>query len=291
MISSQNFANSIEMTNCVYTVLLGSYEDLNEQPVAHRSSIPFVCLTDDPALRSDSWMIRLVEPMFAHDPVRSQRDLKIRPHIHLGDVTHSLYIDNSVILKAPPERLFDLAAANNDALLMPPHSFRARVIDEFMEVVRLELDNRARILEQLEHYMRDCLSILDERPWWTGMMLRDHSSQPLQKAMEIWAQHVMRYSRRDQLSINLALQSSGVTPSPLDIDNHESAFHSWPHVNGRRERDVRNAAHGRTQSDAQWREAEQELRRFQLQEDISRWIGKALRAGLRLPFARSSIPK
>lgn len=43
------------------------------------------------------------------------------------------------------------------------------------------------------------------------------------KAMEIWAQHVMRYSRRDQLSINLALHKPFcVTPSPLDIDNHES---------------------------------------------------------------------
>ena len=227
--------------------------------------------------------------MFAHDPVRSQRDLKIRPHIHLRDVTHSLYIDNTMVLKTPPEKLFDLAAVNGEALLLPPHSFRARVIDEFMEVIRLELDSRARILEQLDHYMRDCLDVLDERPWWTGMMLRDHSNQALQKTMETWAQHVMRYSRRDQLSINLALQGSGVRPLPLAIDNHESAFHSWPHANGRRPRDTRDAA--AKDLGEQWREAEQELKRFQLQEGIGRWVNKALRAGQRLPFVRSAIPK
>ncbi|WP_439501354.1 hypothetical protein [Aminobacter ciceronei] len=57
------------MKCCVCTVLVGGYEHLNEQPVASRSQLPFICLTDDPALRSESWDCRVVEPLFPQDPI------------------------------------------------------------------------------------------------------------------------------------------------------------------------------------------------------------------------------
>ena len=39
----------------VYTVLIGGYEPLLEQPVAGGFETDLVCLTDDPGLRSDTW--------------------------------------------------------------------------------------------------------------------------------------------------------------------------------------------------------------------------------------------
>ncbi|MRX33741.1 hypothetical protein [Aminobacter sp. MDW-2] len=41
----------------------------SQQPVASRSQLPFICLTDDPALRSESWDCRVVEPLFPQDPI------------------------------------------------------------------------------------------------------------------------------------------------------------------------------------------------------------------------------
>lgn len=61
--------------DCVYTVLTGDYELLNEQPTAADSDWEFICLTDSPTLRSDSWQIRRVLPAFEMDPIRSQRIL------------------------------------------------------------------------------------------------------------------------------------------------------------------------------------------------------------------------
>src|SRR5262249_25922485 len=90
---------------CVYTTLIGGYETLNEQPVASNSPVPFICLTDDPDLRSETWQIRRVEPLFGLDPIRSQRALKLLPHEHLPDFDCSIYIDNCITLKAPPEAL------------------------------------------------------------------------------------------------------------------------------------------------------------------------------------------
>jgi len=90
---------------CVFTTLFGNYEPLNEQAVAMRSSIPFICLTDDPNLRSDSWEVRLLTTLFGMDPIRSQRALKLLPFDYLPEFDCSLYIDNTVCLTEPPERL------------------------------------------------------------------------------------------------------------------------------------------------------------------------------------------
>lgn len=83
---------------CLYTVLTGNYESLNEQPTFKGSRVPCYCLTDNPDLTSDSWEIRQISPILPMDLVRSQRDAKIQPQHYLPDVDISIYIDNSVIL-------------------------------------------------------------------------------------------------------------------------------------------------------------------------------------------------
>jgi hypothetical protein len=214
---------------CVYTALLGSYERLNEQPVASRSKIPFLCLTDDPQLRSGSWQMRSVSPVFSMDPVRSQRDFKLRPYLHLPDFDLSIYIDNSVLLTEPPERIMEryLPASG---LAIPSHSDHISVLDEFLEVAKRGYDDQSRIFEQLNHYSFVCPEVLAERPYWAGILLRDHRKPEVQAVLETWYAHVLRYSRRDQLSVNAAFRLTGFTPDAIEIDNWSSWFHTWPHT-------------------------------------------------------------
>jgi hypothetical protein len=221
------------MDSCVYTALVGGYERLNEQPVAAGSSVRFICFTDDPELRSESWEIRLFEPVFPRDAIRSQRDVKLRPHYYLTEFARSLYIDNSVILKAPPETLLNMLAEAPDGVVMAPHSFRKTVLDEFLEVARLGMEDNSRIFEQLNHYLLSDADALDEQPWWGGIIVRVHDAPKLISASDIWAMHVMRYSRRDQLSVNIAFRMAGLKPLPLNIDTFVSNLHSWPHTAGR----------------------------------------------------------
>ncbi|NBW97143.1 MAG: hypothetical protein EBR28_10535, partial [Planctomycetia bacterium] len=219
--------------DCVYTVLTGDYEILNEQPIAQNSDWDFICLTDSPTLRSDSWQIRRVPMAFGMDPIRGQRILKILPHEYLGDFDRSLYIDNTVILRAQPEAIQEGCFAGAEIGLFS-HSFRASLQDEFLEVARHGLDDQMRVLEQLNHYAIACPDLLEERPYWTGIVWRDHRSRNVRCAMEHWRNHVLRYSRRDQLSVNLALRLAGVTPSLVHHDNHETWYHRWPLRNSRR---------------------------------------------------------
>jgi hypothetical protein len=226
---------------CVYTALIGSYEHLNEQPIAAQTNIPFFCFTDDPNLRSDTWTIVPIVPEFGMDPIRSQRLLKLRPWDVLPDYDCSLYIDNSVKLLATPDDVF-ARHASEMGLTAPAHSSRQSVLDEFLEVARLGLDDQTRIFEQLNHYQLEYPDILRERPFWAAILIREHGSPQVRRMAEIWGAHILRYSRRDQLSLNVAVRQSGLTPKILEIDNATSWLHTWPHSLGRN----RNGRPGRS---------------------------------------------
>jgi hypothetical protein len=218
---------------CLYTVLLGGYEELTEQPVAHGSGFDFVCLTDDPTLESDTWTVRLVQPRFADDATRSQRLLKIRAHATVPDYAVSVYVDNSILLRQPPELLVAELLPDDVGLAVMAHGFRATVADEFAEVVALGLDAHDRCAEQEHHYRARDPESLDLRPLKAGLLLRRHHQPLVVAAMESWAAHVLRYSRRDQLSFWFCLREAGLAPLVHELDNFESPYHRWPVSVGR----------------------------------------------------------
>jgi hypothetical protein len=215
------------MQACVYTCLMGNSEALNEQSAAESSRLPFICFTDDPDLRSKTWEVRTVSKLFSMDSIRSQRTVKILPYEYLPDFDASLYIDNSVILERAPDTLVEKNFPPSGFSLVE-HSYRATVLDEFLEVAAQGLDDPSRIFEQLNHYTIDCTEVLQEKPYWGAILLRDHRNPTVRKMLEIWFAHVQRYSRRDQLSVNLAFRLAGLTPDVLRYDNYKSEYHSWP---------------------------------------------------------------
>ncbi|HEY7178206.1 MAG TPA: glycosyltransferase domain-containing protein [Gaiella sp.] len=251
---------------CVFTALLGGYERLTEQAVARESSLDFLCITDDPTLESETWTVRLVEPLFPLDPVRSQRALKIRAHATVPDYDLSLYVDNSVLLKVPPEVLL--------AELLPPdrgfaalaHDFRDTVADEFGAVVDAGLDTLARCDEQLAHYLELDPGCLELRPLWSGLLLRRHHEPRVVAAMELWLAHVLRYSRRDQLSVRYALRAAGVEPFEAELDNHDSPYHHWP------------ASAGRVPDASLWLAEQEELEHVRVRLVMAESALRALRA-------------
>ncbi|MFG1209957.1 glycosyltransferase domain-containing protein [Xanthobacter flavus] len=213
---------------CVYTCLIGGYEALNEQPMAAASALDFLCFTDDPTHTSASWTLLPCKPAFPLDPVRSQRMVKLSPHDVLPGYDVSLYIDNSVILTVPPEEVIARYLPPGTPAAMPGHSFRASVRDEFMEVLRMGLDDGGRVLEQLNHYVMSDPAALDPAPYWSAIMLRRHHEPDVIATMRLWLAQVLRYSRRDQLSGTYALRRTGLEMRRFEVDNLESWFHRWP---------------------------------------------------------------
>ncbi len=216
----------------VYTALIGQYEELLEQPAAAGSGVTFICFTDDPNLSSSTWQVRLITPAFPEDPVRSARMLKIRGHSDLAEFDENLWIDNTVFLKTDPELIFDEWLDGAD-IALPLHSYRETVDREFEEVLRLRLDDPARIREQHRQYVHSFPDVLESKPHWTAILAR-RNTEIVAATMSTWMDHVLRYSRRDQLSEGVAFSLSQGRVKSVEIDNFESALFAWPVAKGRK---------------------------------------------------------
>ena len=210
----------------MYTVLIGDYENLPEIPPAARNKIDAFCFTDNPQLTSASWNIVVIKPLFAGDNVRSQRFVKIVGHPTLDEYDETLFVDVSVQLKANPVDILKQWLRGAD-IAVPEHSFRASVSAEFSEVLNQKLDTRERTTEQERHYRQYFLPTLDMQPLWTAIIAR-RQTPAVRLFNDVWARHVLRYSRRDQLSVLVAAQEAAVDIRRIPLDNHESDFHRWP---------------------------------------------------------------
>lgn len=204
--------------------LLGGYEELLEQPIAKESSVPFICLTDDPGLKSDTWQIKVIDRAFDGDLIRSARKLKIRGHHLVDDFDETLWIDNTVLLKSAPEDILETWLRSHD-IAVPLHSYRASVIAEVEAVIDAGRDDPARLYEQLLTYLRRYPEVMQQQPFWTGMMAR-RKTEAVRASMDTWWDHVARYSRRDQVSFPIATRSLDI--NSLEIDNKNSEIHRWP---------------------------------------------------------------
>ncbi|WP_448655694.1 hypothetical protein [Microbacterium lacticum] len=216
----------------VYTSLFGRYDGLVEPPSSDED-IDYICFTDDPLLRSERWDIRLVAPAFAEDSVRSARLLKIVGDESLDQYDVTLYVDASVRLNMRAREIVDAWLPPDADMALASHSYRETLLEEFDEVIRLNYDDRARVYEQLVHYGIAHPDQLAARPLWTGILVRRNNVR-VRGAMRVWADHVLRYSRRDQLSVLIALATSGLRFHRLDVDNFASDSHEWPVIDRRR---------------------------------------------------------
>ncbi len=213
----------------VYTALFGAHEKLLEQGVARSSSARFICFTDDESLTSSNWEVVRVEPLFPADPRRSQRDIKIRGHelLHGADVW--VYIDNTVRLKAPPEKVVDewLGDADWGAINQPQET----LWEEFEKNRELSKDVESRLNEQLSDYSTHHRDALDSKPVWNGFFVRRNNDKVASFA-ELWFAHVCRYAARDQLSMMVALAQRPLALQRIDAGIRNSEWHDWPHREG-----------------------------------------------------------
>jgi len=215
----------------LFTVLSGKYEVLNELDFPD-PTIRAICFTDTPDLVSTTWDVVQFTPSFDNDPIRSQRLIKVLGHPSLDEYDEWLYIDNTVRLTVSPNEILDQWLKDSD-LAIASHSFRESTRLEFEMVQSVDLDSYERLEEQLQHYQESFAALLDDRPLWTGIIAR-RPTPLVRDWADTWAKHILRYSRRDQLSVLVALQISQLDINRVQIDNHLSSLHQWPILNNRK---------------------------------------------------------
>ncbi|NBE07594.1 glycosyltransferase domain-containing protein [Paragemmobacter ruber] len=211
----------------VYTVIIGDGYRL--PPVRSVQDAPHLCFTDQ-RLDPNGWELVPITPILPADPARSSRDPKVRPHRFLPQYSRSLFIDPTVDLLAPAQALWAaLVPAPDQVFGCMHHSFRTSLADEFDEVDRASMEH-ARILRELRNMLQDRHpDLLAQPPYWGGVIARRHNHPACIDAMEAWFAHILRYARRDQLTLPLILsQMPAARRHIAALDNIRSPFHQWP---------------------------------------------------------------
>jgi hypothetical protein len=214
------------MRRVVYTCLFG-YSELFHDFEYEKDGIDFVCFTDDPELRSDFWKIELL-PRQVLDPARAAKKIKALPHIYLAQYDWSLYIDNTVRLKAAPKRIFEeyLAPAKSP-LVCFRHFERDCVYDEAKVVLSLGFDPPERINTQMALY-RHLGYPAKNGLAKSALLLRQHQHPALQQVMNTWHEQVFCHSKRDQLSLLPACWFENFELEYLPVKFDDYALLDWP---------------------------------------------------------------
>jgi len=179
---------------------------------------------------SSTWKIIEFKSELPLDDSRLSRIPKVLPHRFLIEYEESIYIDNSIKLLKNP---FNFLNSPDHSFSILEHSFRDSLELEFIEVIILELDELSRVSEQYFRYISSLLNLKEIKPLWGGIIYRRHNDKEVIEAMETWWQHILRYSRRDQLSLPIALMNCGLPFQVYKFDNHKSDFHLWPYITRR----------------------------------------------------------
>ncbi len=184
----------------VYTVLVGSYEKLANPFPKEATGFERVCFTDNPELTSDDWTVVLLDAP-ALDSARESRRPKLLPHAFLPDFEWSLYIDNTVRLKVSPLDILRECGSLPSPFMCFRHPWRDCIYDEAEEVIRLGIDSEHRVREQIDYYR--CKGFPAHAGLIAGtVLLRRHHDDDVVALSDEWFDHVLRFSKRDQLSFN-----------------------------------------------------------------------------------------
>lgn len=206
---------------CIYTVILGGYD--NPSPI----DLGWDCFlfTDDPDLKVKGWQTIVVEK--TNNPIKQQRDIKIRPHHYLPEYSKTVYIDGNMAIKTEPFK--KIVSAFLGDFLAIQHPKRKTVRQEAMRVLEVKKDKMDVVGSQMISYgretMKSCL-------YATGFLIRRNKPE-VNKLCDSWAEQVKKHSHRDQLSLPHVSSRSKVSITQITWNNLMGLVKIKPHkING-----------------------------------------------------------
>lgn len=187
------------MSLVLYSAHYGTADSFNAGVFGGFQTCRRVIFTDREDLRLPGVEV-IHDPLDGLDPARASRRAKLRPHLHFPDAEWSIWLDNKSRLRRDPLELLAACRAEAEADFYAFRHFRRDcVYDELQTAWENGLDDY-RILKERERTYRG-----EGMPRHAGLieghfLLRRHNAPALARFGERWFEHVLRYSRRDQIS-------------------------------------------------------------------------------------------
>lgn len=207
----------------VYTVCLGGYDKIRK-PRRISPHVRYVAITDGAA--PAPWEI--IRPFVDLPNDRASRWYKTHPGRLFPDPDWTLYVDAQLELQITPEQFLAecLAWCGPQDFYAFDHHERSCVYDEAREVIRVRKDTNRKLVEQQVDRYRSAGFREMSGLYLGGMLLRSWAAGG---ANRIWWSEIERGSVRDQISLPVALQRSGVAFGALPALWWQHWFLRHPH--------------------------------------------------------------
>ena len=185
----------------VYTVVTNPR--FNPSPPDPAVEAEHICFYAGDRPEAPGW--RAVE-FFPPDEIcegRASRIPKALPHRFLEEFEFSVYADTSVHVTGAVNGFFSSHMKSKDiGLIRLPHQLE----QEFIRVEKRRYDDIYTLRLQESEYRSSGLHPQTFSTYWGGLILRRHNEPSVKNFGERWMANILRFSRRDQLSLPVALQ-------------------------------------------------------------------------------------
>ena len=194
------------MKKIIYTIITNDCDTLKE-PLKHSPGWDYLCLTDNPNLKSDTWNIEVVNDL--EDPKKLSRLYKIKNHF--PDYDLSIFIDATFSIKRP---LDPFALSKTEGIWLNSHPQRQCLYEEAQVVIDKNLDNPETVLNQISRYKAEGLPEQNGL-YRCGIMVRNPKDDRITEMCDLWWKEVENGSWRDQVSFPYACWKTKVIPNTI----------------------------------------------------------------------------
>lgn len=205
----------------VYSAVIGNYDAVQE-PEYVDPDLDYIMFTDNPAITSKVWQIRLVEREEGLDHVRMARKIKILGHQYLPEYAYSVWLDGNLKIVGDLQQ-YIARYRQQEPILCVNHCTCDCIYKEMERCATINKDSVEVMEKQIARYRQEGYpehnGLIE-----SGILVRDIQDEQLQKVMEVWWQEVLNGSKRDQLSFNYACWKQGFVYDTSDIVAYENAY-------------------------------------------------------------------
>jgi hypothetical protein len=195
------------MKTVLFSALYGDREPLNPDVFGGFRADRTVLVSDRPR-DLPAGVELILDSLDGLDPARASRRSKLMPHRFFPEADWSVWLDNkSRLLREPAHIIVALKSQSENDFFAYPHFRRDCVYDEGQVVRENGLDDHRVVRERMRTYRAEGM------PRHFGLIeghfiVRRHT--PAVAAFgEEWFDHVLRFSRRDQLSFPYLVWKTG----------------------------------------------------------------------------------
>lgn len=190
----------------IYSAVSGGYDSL-KLPAKLSPRFDYIFYTDQPAHGSGIYQIKPL-PFFHADNTRQTRYVKTHPHQLLADYDIAIWIDANIMIMDDISPLIDQFIESGRPIAAIPHPLRKSVYEEVKACITHSKEDQELLATQEQHYHDlgyDCDDLIE-----SNIMMFKLGDERMSQFFTTWWAEIDQFTRRDQLSLNYAINKTGI---------------------------------------------------------------------------------